>query len=112
MAQASYQHQDWTTIVFRKSTNTNSQNTQSSTKQPTYKSKLDEDGEEFANKKFDKEYINTVIQKRTEKKITQKQLAQIINVEQNIIQRFEQGKEVYDHTLKSKLNKALGISKT
>lgn len=107
------QHQDWTQVIFRKKKDTAEvRQAQKSTSQlgPQYKARLHENTEEFANKMFDKDYIHQVIQKRLEKKMTQKQLATALNIDVHIIQRFEQGKEVYDHILKSKLNRVLGIT--
>lgn len=98
--------QDWTTVVFKKK---NTQTTSKCQLQPQYQRQLDEN--DLQNKMFDKEYIQTVIKKRNEKKWNQKQLATSIRVDVHVIQRFEQGKEVYDHGLKSKLNSVLDIKK-
>jgi ribosome-binding protein aMBF1 (putative translation factor) len=107
------QHQDWTPVILRKRKQNNVLQShvqkQISQFQPQYKNQLNDNTEEFKNKFFDKTYIDTVIAKRVEKKWNQKQLATSINVDVHVIQRFEQGKEVYDHILKSKLNKVLGI---
>ncbi len=103
------QHQDWTPVILKKKKENKEVQKQVSQFQPQYKSQLDENTEEFKNKTFDKSYIDSVIAKRVEKKWNQKQLATAINVDVHVIQRFEQGKEVYDHTLKSKLNRVLGI---
>lgn len=110
-----YQHQDWTPVILRK----NKQEAEKkqiqklvSTGKPQYLSKLDDNVETFQAKKFDSSYIEQVTKKRLEKKWNQKQLASSINVDVSVIQRLEQGKEVYDHNLKSKLNKVLDIKST
>lgn len=103
------QHQDWTPVILRKKKENKEVQKHVSQFQPQYKSQLNENTEEFKNKTFDKAYIDDVIAKRVERKWNQKQLATAINVDVHVIQRFEQGKEVYDHILKSKLNRALGI---
>lgn len=109
-----YQHQDWTPVILRK----NKQDAEKkqiqkivSTGKPQYLSQLD-DNETYQAKKFESSYIEQVTKKRLEKKWNQKQLASAINVDVSVIQRLEQGKEVYDHNLKSKLNKVLDIKST
>ena len=105
-----YSHQDWTPVVLRKSKQEAEKKQKLvSGNKPQYLSKLDENVETFQAKKFDSSYIEQVTKKRLEKKWNQKQLACAINVDVSIIQRLEQGKEVYDHSLKSKLNKVLDI---
>lgn len=108
-----YQHQDWTPVVFKKNTEQKERNKEVaktvSQFQPQYKAQLDENTESFQTKLFDKDYAETVIRKRIEKKWNQKQLASAINVDVHVIQRLEQGKEVYDHAIKMKLNRILNI---
>lgn len=108
-----YAHQDWNTVVFHKKTSEaqkQAQNKIVSQHQPSYKAKLDDNPEDFSHKMFDKPYIQQIISNRINLKWNQKQLAQVINEDVGRIQRLEQGKEVYDHKLKSKLNRALGIT--
>ena len=106
-----YQHQDWTPVIFKKKNETQVKqfNKTVSQLQPQYKAKLHEDSETFQTKYFDKEFADSVIKKRVEKKLNQKQLASLVNVDVHVIQRLEQGKEPYDHVLKNKLNRALGM---
>lgn len=106
-------HQDWTTVVFKKRQETQEKREvqkRVSQHQPGYIASLADPTEHTTAKMFEKAYIDEVIAKRTDRKWTQKQLATALNVDAHRIQRFEQGKEVYDHTLKSKLNRVLGIS--
>jgi len=103
-------HQDWTPVVFKKKVVNKEKNIITSNGLPQYVKKLNDiSSEDISNKYFEKDYINQVIAKRMEMKLTQKQLAINCNLDCSIIQRFEQGKEVYNHNLKNKLNKVLSI---
>lgn len=111
-----YAHQDWEPVVVRKPSAAAVQAAkagQSRVSQlaPAHTRALDDNPETFANRTFDKDYIQAVIQKRTERKWNQKQLATQLNVDAAVVQRFEQGKEVYNPGLKNKLNRVLGIKK-
>lgn len=103
-------YQDWTPVVFKKRTVNKEKNIITSNQLPQYVKKLNDiTSEDISNKYFEKDYINQVIAKRMEMKLTQKQLAINCNLDCSIIQRFEAGKEVYNHNLKNKLNKVLNI---
>lgn len=102
-----YAHQDWTTVVINKSTD-KKQKAPPVQKQPKYLSQLENDE---PPKHFEKSYIDQVVKARMEKQLTQKQLASMMSEDASRINRFEQGKEVYDHQFKSKLNKCLNIAK-
>lgn len=103
-----YAHQDWTTVVLNKTSSDKSKTKPPPVqKQPKYIAQLENDE---APKYFEKAYIDQVIKARIEKKMTQKQLATSLNEDVNRINRFEQGKEVYDHNFKAKLNRNLNIS--
>lgn len=105
-------HQDWKEVVFtKKRPADNAARKAVSQLEPEHKRALKEDTDGFQNKMFDKEYIQEVIRKRTERGWNQKQLAVQMNVDVNLLQRFEQGKEVYDSNLKNKLNRVLGITR-
>ena len=101
-----YNHQDWETVVLNKTTDkqTKAPPVQN---QPKYLAQLENDE---APKYFDREYIDTIIKARCDRKLTQKLLATSINEDVSRINRFEQGKEVYNHNLKAKLNRYLSIS--
>lgn len=106
-----FEHQDWTPVVFKKEIMTKAKTgiKAISQLQPQYKALLNENTESFQTKMFEKSYTDYVVNKRIEKKLSQKQLAAILNIDVHIIQRLEQGKEAYDHNLKVKLNRALGL---
>ena len=101
--------QDWDVVILRKKKQNLEQNKIISQQGPNYQKQLNDNPEEFNVKMFDNNYIKTVINNRISKKMTQKQLAQAINEDVSIINRFEQGKEVYNHQLKNKLNRVLGL---
>lgn len=105
-------HQDWKPVIFQKKRPVDTEARKSvSQLEPAHKRALKENQEGFQHKMFEKDYIQEVIRKRTEKGWNQKQLAVQMNVDVNVVQRFEQGKEVYDGNLKNKLNRVLGITK-
>jgi ribosome-binding protein aMBF1 (putative translation factor) len=101
-----FAHQDWTEVVFKKHNDTPKVHHQHL---PQHLKQLKDD-DVVAPKLFEKSYIQEVIKKRVERKWNQKQLATALNVDAHRIQRFEQGSEVYDHQLKHKLNRVLGIA--
>ena len=95
--------QDWKTVRFTK-------------KQPNLS--VDE------NKQNNQKYVDDEIEKkptislsnskliqqaRTAKKMTQKQLAQKLSIDSNIIQDYESGKTAPDYAVMCKIEKALGI---
>lgn len=49
-----------------------------------------------------------IIKARTAKSLTQKQLAQMINVQQSVITSYENGKAIPDHQILQKIAQALG----
>jgi|UniRef100_A0A6C0IZ46 ribosome-binding protein aMBF1 (putative translation factor) len=51
----------------------------------------------------------TIIKARNSKKLTQKQLANLLNITQNKLNNFENGKEIPNKQEKQKLRNALGI---
>ncbi|KAL6529656.1 Multiprotein-bridging factor 1b [Orobanche gracilis] len=70
--------------------------------------KLDEDTENLAHEKVPTELKKAIIQARNDKKLTQSQLAQLINEKPQIIQEYESGKAIPNQQIISKLEKALG----
>jgi len=51
----------------------------------------------------------TIIKARNSKKLTQKQLANLLNITQNKLNSFENGKEIPNNQEKQKLRSVLGI---
>ncbi|KAL6535933.1 Multiprotein-bridging factor 1b [Orobanche hederae] len=70
--------------------------------------KLDEDTENLAHEKVPTELKKAIIQARNDKKLTQSQLAQLINEKPQIIQEYESGKAIPNQQIISKLERALG----
>ncbi|KAL6570649.1 Multiprotein-bridging factor 1b [Orobanche gracilis] len=86
--------------------------------------KLDEDTENLAphligevvclvekakDEKVPTELKKAIIQARNDKKLTQSQLAQMINEKPQIIQEYESGKAIPNQQIISKLERALGV---
>lgn len=70
--------------------------------------KLDEDSENLSHDKVPTELKKAIMQARNDKKLTQSQLAQIINEKPQIIQEYESGKAIPNQQIISKLERALG----
>lgn len=100
-------HQDWDTVIFRK--HVKPTETARPSLEPAHVRSLKDDTEAFAVKHFESEYIKRVLKGRIDRKWSQKDLAQRLNVDVSIIQKLEQGKAVYDGNLKNKINRLLGL---
>ncbi|CAI9754963.1 unnamed protein product [Fraxinus pennsylvanica] len=70
--------------------------------------KLDEDTENLAHEKVPSELKRAIMQARLDKKLTQAQLAQMINEKPQIIQEYESGKAIPNQQIISKLERVLG----
>ncbi|XP_031104748.1 multiprotein-bridging factor 1b [Ipomoea triloba] len=70
--------------------------------------KLDEDTENLAHQKVPTELKKAIMQARQDKKLTQSQLAQLINEKPQIIQEYESGKAIPNQQIIAKLERALG----
>lgn len=80
------QHQDWNNITFHKNNNTNNSitsNRNTNTKNEKNETKLD----------FPKELGKLIMQSRNALKKTQKELSNEIGISQQILSRWESGKE-------------------
>ena len=106
--------QDWETVILSKPKNHSSGG--SNTHKPPIKltdeqirlNKL-ENEEIVEQKKVPLELRKKIQQARSGKKMTQAQLAQKVNVKQNVINEYESGKAVPDNALLGKLERALGV---
>lgn len=109
-----FEHQDHKVIVFSKkkpvkdNTNTPQRSSIEQYTQPTLKIKEDEDGEIIKNDKFNPSFIKEVIQKRVDKKMNRKVLAQKLGIPENDLARFEQNKMVYKGQFVDKIKRILG----
>ena len=95
-------HQDINDVVWKKN------------KKPTTKSsgisknkKLEDDNEELKVDKVSFSLKNAIRDARIAKKLTQKQLAQMINEKADVIQNYENGKAIPDQRLLNKLRRIL-----
>jgi ribosome-binding protein aMBF1 (putative translation factor) len=109
-----FEHQDHKVIVFSKkkhvkdNTNTPQRSSIEQYTQPTLKIKEDEDGEIIKNDKFNPSFVKEVIQKRVDKKMNRKVLAQKLGIPENDLARFEQNKMVYKGQFVDKIKRILG----
>lgn len=70
--------------------------------------KLDEETENLSHDRVPTELKKAIMHARTEKKLTQSQLAQIINEKPQVIQEYESGKAIPNQQIITKLERALG----
>ncbi|RDX93534.1 Multiprotein-bridging factor 1b [Mucuna pruriens] len=70
--------------------------------------RLDDDTENLAHDRVPTELKKAIMQARMDKKLTQAQLAQIINEKPQVIQEYESGKAIPNQQIISKLERALG----
>lgn len=101
------EHQDWKTLYVKK-TNKNNKNNNSSKKGPS--NSLDKtDIDSFKNKKISSDISKKILQNRNSKNLTQKQLAQLINVKPSVINDYESGKAIPNPSILNKLKKIIDI---
>tara|TARA_R110002074_G_scaffold149819_1_gene302571 strand:+ start:1632 stop:1946 length:315 start_codon:yes stop_codon:yes gene_type:complete len=94
--------QDWTPIVIKK-------NPTKPSPKPTKPKELDEIGKvQPTTLELRKQIQNS----RMAKKMSQAELAKLINEKPNIIQGYENGKAVPDHKVLQKLRRVLGVKLT
>lgn len=101
------EHQDWKTLYVKKP-NKNNKNNNSSKKGPS--NSLDKtDIDSFKNKKINSDISKKILQNRNSKNLTQKQLAQLINVKPSVINDYESGKAIPNPSILNKLKKIIDI---
>ncbi|KAK1327073.1 Multiprotein-bridging factor 1b [Acorus calamus] len=71
--------------------------------------KLDEETENLTHDRVPLELKKCIMQARMDKKLTQSQLAQMINEKPQVIQEYESGKAIPNQQIISKLERALGV---
>jgi len=71
--------------------------------------KLDEETENLSHEKVPTELKKNIMQARMDKKLTQSQLAQLINEKPQVIQEYESGKAIPNQQIVSKLERVLGV---
>lgn len=72
--------------------------------------KLEAETEVFHHEKVNKELSKQIIAARTAKKLTQAQLAQMVNEKPQIIQEYEAGKAIPNPQVLGKLSRVLGVT--
>lgn len=108
-------HQDWTPVVFNKKSNSEKDKNKST---PTasssslsnvgiYKAASDDDVKK--TKYVSKNTSQAIMNARSEKKMTQKELAQKCNMDASIINEIERGVCVYNATHVNKIQSVLGV---
>lgn len=71
--------------------------------------RLDDETDVLAHEKVSGELKKNIMQARLEKKMTQAQLAQLINEKPQIVQEYESGKAIPNQQIISKLERILGV---
>jgi len=107
-------HQDWTPVVFGKKSKDTGKSTVSSSSTSSslsnvgvYKAANDDDMKK--TKYVSKSTSQAIISARSEKKMTQKELAQKCNMDVSIINEIERGVCVYNSTHVNKIQSVLGV---
>ena len=108
--------QDWKPVVFgsNKNTKTNHQDTISVPKPKHNNTSFVKEDEETGMVKiniYGTEYGKKVQQARCEKKLKQKELAQKLNVKEEIVREIENGKGKVDGQICNKIFRVLGVKR-
>jgi putative transcription factor len=118
MASSLSSHQDWTPVVISGKKNLPPGQTKyniEEKKSDAEKSRLaksfaiENETEIFQTATIPHALSQEIIQARTAKGLTQKQLANMIHVQQSIIASYENGKAIPDNQLLQKIAKGLGV---
>lgn len=106
--------QDWNNVVFtKKSKDTLEKEKKNKVKLSDeairlYKVENNDDNEK--HKKIEHKHCQLIQKGRLAKKITQKQLAQKLNIDVNLISQYESGKAIPNRQILNKLSRELNIS--
>jgi|TARA_Y100000389_G_C17435522_1_gene505274 ribosome-binding protein aMBF1 (putative translation factor) len=106
-------HQDWKTLIVKKTKEKPDKNKPKITKVGDPNVKMEKKIEEgkLEHKKITNELRVQIQQGRASKGLTQKQLANSVNLPQSIINEIESGKAIYNHVHINKIKRVLGIKK-
>lgn len=107
-------HQDWKPVIVKEKNEKEIKNIQEKPKTSNLSSgvkiNVNENGEEVIKiNKVTKEISNLIISARLIKKLTRKQLANNLNLKEDIIVDIETGKAIYDGNLIAKIKKYLCV---
>jgi putative transcription factor len=107
-------HQDWTPVVFKKKSKDEKDKPSNSTPSTSslsnigiYKAASDDDMKK--TKYVSKNTSQAIMNARSEKKMTQKELAQKCNMDISIINEIERGACVYNASHVNKIQSVLGV---
>tara|TARA_R110002074_G_scaffold146791_5_gene296876 strand:+ start:2318 stop:2674 length:357 start_codon:yes stop_codon:yes gene_type:complete len=105
-------HQNWKTIIFKEKKQSNeskAKQNECKVKKINPEKKLEKKIEEgnLKHNKFNPEFVKKVIKYRTDNNLTQKQLANCLNIPQITIALLESNKAMYDHKLNNKLKRII-----
>lgn len=108
-------HQDWNPIIVKEKINKQVKNIQEKPKISDLKSgikvNINENGEEVIKiNKVTKEISNLITSARILKKLTRKQLANNLNLKEDIIVDIENSKAIYDGNTIAKIKKYLNVT--
>ena len=100
-------HQDWKPVIIHKKQDPKDKKSKSGGggKKPGHS--LDDNKDEFKNKKISREISQEIIKRRCAMKINRKQLAQRINVKEDIICKYETGQAIVDPKILNKIKRLL-----
>ena len=108
-AESILDHQDWKSIIIRKSKPKSVSHTITKVSDPNHKldKKIEEGNLEHA--KITIELRKSIQQGRQSMNITQKQLANKINLPVSVVNDIESGRAIYNHTQINKIKRVLKI---
>ncbi|KAH8739868.1 multiprotein bridging factor type 1 like transcriptional co-activator [Cryptosporidium ryanae] len=85
-------------------------NTSTKLNMPQNIAKLDEDTGDYRVERVSGEFSRALQQARVAKKITQAQLAQMINEKVSVVNDYEAGRAIPNHALVQKMSRCLGVN--
>ncbi len=98
------EHQDWTPVVIRKTSN----KTTKKSEDEIY-SKIKFETEDVKIKYIPSDISQLIISGRNAKKLTRKQLANELNLKEDVIADIETGKAIYNGNIISRIKRYLGV---
>ena len=107
-----FEHQDWNTVTFKKKRVISSvEQKEKELRKSAYNYAIRHESEDFQKPKTTKLSIRNFIKKaRNERKLSQSEVARLLNIQQNIYNNWESGKEPIPGNYISKLNTHLKIN--
>uniref|UniRef100_A0A6C0CYS4 HTH cro/C1-type domain-containing protein n=1 Tax=viral metagenome TaxID=1070528 RepID=A0A6C0CYS4_9ZZZZ len=107
-----FDHQDWKQIIINKKPKQKKEKINNKNQEYNKIKKIEEkaDTDKLQHKKYTTEFRQQIIHKRTnEMKITQKQLANILNLPEKCIKDIESGKAIYNNNHCTRIMRLLKI---